>query len=564
MEKKRNKSIAYILVFIILVAVFILYEKPQFHNPQGITFNKQNHSVEIVTVNETDEPYHILLDSGYQTTSYQVIEDSTLPVNENDFAKEFSFLGNLTDTKTQGTVNFKFTIRLFSNGDLFLMVRAFTKDSITKPVNYTLDFPSADYVSSEIWSMNYHNSPKLSEMMTTEATMDFYQGTKGINILPPSLNYVEMLNQSGDVNLSVLMGPLGVFKEKEINLVELMSQKYQPVLEIGPKNNLKISFSFSLNPYQKSENWFFLSRKRLINYRDDKTLQNMLSADLNMKKKLSFDGIYHIAIAQNYVGASDISYDYYYNYAMWEGRRFMDLYREKTSERFFKNMFMNSLYSTIKGASKYGYWKSNVRSQFLWDKYQIPEGYVDTRYCTDAGFFLLKAYNEFQIQPALNAGKKFGDYLIEEFEKGEGIKVGEKAFFFYDYYQPDKQLQTHASLNHILSELNYLYELYLSTHDEKYLGLSESILEGIRQTQNSWIRTTGEGRFMNDLWYSVRQSKGKLIFESHDYTKTLTYEDLLKAQISYRSIYNKDEPVLQRLIQSKRMFLIREGYKLSE
>jgi hypothetical protein len=372
-----------------------------------------------------------------------------------------------------------------------------------------------------------------------------------------------MMNKAGDVSASVLMGPLGVFKEKEINLVELMSQKYQPVLDIGPKGQAKITFSFSLNPYQKSENWFFVSHKRLINYRDEKTMQNMLSADLNMKKKLSFDGIYHIAIAQNYVGASDLSYDYYYNYAMWEGRRFMDLYREKTSERFFNDMFLNSLYSTIKGASKYGYWKSNVRSQFLWDLYKIPEGYVDTRYCTDAGFFLLKAYNEFQIQSALNAGKKFGDYLIEQYEKKEGIQIAEHGFFFYDYYQPDKQLPTHASLNHILSELNYLYELYLSTHDEKYLGLSESILEGIRLTQNSWIRTA-EGRFMYDLWYSVRDVKGKMLFESNDYTKTLTYEDLLKAQKTYRTIYNKDEPVLQKLIQSKRMFLIREGYKLSE
>lgn len=556
-----KKSIPYLLIFCLIFLMFFFYEQKPTSFTQGLTFVKNDHSVEIVSSNEIDEPYRFNLDPNFYISTYQV---DLAPADEKDFAKEFSFLGNLTDLKTKGEVNLKFTTRFFANGDLFLMVRAFTKDMIEKPITYSIEFPKADYHTSEIWSMNYHNTPKLSEMTVTESTMDFYSGHSGVNILPASLNYWEMMNLSKEVNLSVLMGPLGVFREKEINLVELLSQRYQPVLEMEQKKNPKLTFSFSLNPYQKSENWMFISRKRLLNYRDEKTMQNMLSADLNMKKKLSFDGIYHIAIAQNYIGASDITYDYYYNYAMWEGRRFMDLYKEKPTERFFSDMFMNSLYSTIKGANKYGYWKSNVRSQFLWDKYQIPEGYVDTRYCTDAGFFLLKAYNDYQIQSALTAGKKFGDYLIEQYEKGEGIKVGDNAFFFYDYYQPERQFPTHASFNHILSELNYLYELYLSTHDEKYLGLSESIMAGIRLTHQSWIRTSGEGRFLNDLWYSVKQTNGKLFFESHDYTKTLTYEDLLKAQKIYRSIYNKDEPVLQKLIQSKRSFLIREGYKLSE
>lgn len=560
----KNK-ITYILIGIIVCAVFVFFNFQNSElNKKGITFIRNQQRVDITTVNETEKPYSIVVDPYYHFVSAKIEEDSTLPAGEENFANEYSFLADLTDEKQSGTINLKLTVRLFPNGDAFLIIRTFSKDSIMKPINYSLIIPGISYSNSEIWSMNYHGGPKPSEMITMDASMDSYIGNDGLNLLPATLNYIETSNSTHNVSLSILMGPLGIFKEKAVNLIELMSQKYQPLLDLSKKNPIRVSYSFQLNPYQRSENWFFISKKRLLNYQDDNTLQNMISADFNMKKKISFDGIYHIATALNYIGASDITYDYYYNYAMWEGRRFMDLSKEKPNERFFYDVYLNSLYTTIKGASKYGYWISNVKSNYLWETYQIPQGYVDTRYCTDAGFFLLKAYTEDKIKSAINAGQKFGDYLIEKFEASDGIKIGQTGFFFYDYYQPDRKLATHASLNHILSELNYLYELYLSTHDEKYLGLAESILDGIRQTQDKWIRKESVWRFRDDLWYAVYPSTTGLLFKSDDYTKTLTYEDLLKAQNNYRTIYNKDEPVLQKLILSKKSFLIKEGFRIKE
>jgi len=559
-----KKHLIYILIGVIVCGVLIFFTTQTSPvNKKGITFNRQFQRIDISTVHESEKPYSILMDPSYTLLASTVEEDPTLPAGEENFANEYSFKANLTD-ETQAIINLKLTVRLFPNGDAFIIVRTFSEDSIMKPFQYSLLIPGINYAKSEIWSLNYHGGPKLSEMITTDASMDSYEGIEGLNLLPATLNYVETLNAQSNITLGLLMGPMGIFKEKELNLVQLMSQKQQPLLELSKSKPLKVSFSFQLNPFNRSENWFFISKKRLLNYRDEKTLQNMLSADFSMKKKISFDGIYHIATASSYMGASDVTYDYYYNYAMWEGRRFMDLSKEKPTERFFYDMYLNSLYSTIKGANKYGYWISNVKSKYLWDSYEIPEGYVDTRYCTDAGFFLLKAYTEEKIKSAINAGQKFGDYLIEKFEASDGIKTGQKGFFFYDYYQPGQKKVTHASLNHILSELNYLYELYLSTHNEKYLGLAESILEGIRQTQDLWIRKEGEWRFRDDLWYAVYPVSSGLVFKSLDYTKTLTYEDLLKTQNNYRIIYNKEEPVIQKLILSKRSFLLKEGFQLKE
>lgn len=559
-----KKHFIYILISVLVCGIILFFTSQTAPaNKKGITYNRQFQRIDISTVNEAEKPYSILMDSSYRFVSTTVEEDHTLPVEEDNFASEYSFKGNLIDKNQTCSINVKITVRLFPNGDAFLIVRTFSEDPILKPFNYSLLLPGIHFSTSEIWSLNYHGGSKPSEMITMDASMDSYAGKDGINLLPATLNYLETLQGPNNITLGLLMGPLGIFKEKDLNLVELLSQKQQPLLELSKRKPIKVNFSFQLNPYNRSENWFFISKKRLLNYQDEKTLQNMLSADFNMKKKISFDGIYHIATASSYLGASDVSYDYYYNYAMWEGRRFMDLSKEKPSERFFYDMYLNSLYTTIK-SSKYGYWISNVKSKYLWDSYEIPEGYVDTRYCTDAGFFLLKVYTEDKIKSAINAGQKFGDYLIEKFEASDGIKIGKTGFFFYDYYQPGQKKITHASLNHILSELNYLFEIYQSTHNEKYLGLAESILEGIRQTQDLWIRKEGEWRFRDDLWYAVYPVPTGLVFKSLDYTKTLTYEDLLKTQKNYRIIYNKEEPVIQKLILSKRSFLLKEGFQLKE
>lgn len=560
-----KKILLTLLVFIVTMVVIITIDTyPQKNQGTGIYFDSKRQTISFVPVDSYSKPLYIRTNPGYRYVSHTIIEDSTLPVSEERFVHEFSILGNLVYEDSQQEINLKITARFFLNGDMFVIYRLFSTEDLPSPVQLEIVLPPSLADKTNVWSFQYKSNAKPTEMMATPADMIAYSRKTGIHVLPASLQYLEFSDALDHPLQSCLLGPMGVYKEKEINLVELVNSKFQPVLNNVSNQATSILFSFDLKAYQRAESWFFFSQHQLLDYQKENTKTNMLAADLNIRKRLSFDGIYHIATSQFYQGATDITYDYYYNYAMWEGRRFMELHKSQPDETFFYDMFMNALFTTIKGVSRYGYWKSNVRSLYLWNQYKVKEGYIDTRYCTDAGFFLLNAYNEFHIQAAIKAGEEFGQFLIDKSKAVEGIPIQGKGFFFYDYYYPDQALKTHASLNHILSELNYLFELYLSTQNEEFLHLAEQILEGIHLTEKQWIRTDSNYRFRGDLWYAVFPEGNELLFKDHDYTKTLTYSDLLKAKKNIKTIYNKEDEVLTRLIESKKSFLLREGHTLPE
>jgi hypothetical protein len=561
MKKILFTLLLFILVFI---AIITLDTYPQKSLGTGIYFDSGNQVISFVSVDSYSRPILIKTNPEYRFVSHTIIEDSTLPLTEDRFVQEFSILGNLVYHENHQEINLKITARFFVNGDMFIIYRLFTTENLPAPVQLEILFPPTLADKTNIWSFRYNDDTKPTEMMITDADMIAYSKEEGVHILPASLQYFEFSDAQDHPLQSCLFGPLGVYKEKEVNLVELVDSKFQTVLNTQSNQSTSIQCAFDLKAYQRAESWFFFSKKQLLNYHNENTKTNMLAADFYMRKRLSFDGIYHIASSQFYQGATDITYDYYYNYAMWEGRRFMELYKSQPEETFFYDMFMNALFTTIKGVNRYGYWKSNVRSLYLWNQYHVREGYIDTRYCTDAGFFLLNAYNEFHIQAAIKAGEEFGQFLIDKSNDNQGISIQGKGFFFYDYYYPDQILRTHASLNHILSELNYLFELYLSTQNDDFLHLAERILEGIHLTEKQWIRTDSNYRFRGDLWYAVFPDSAGLVFKEHDYTKTLTYSDLLQARKNVKLIYNKEDETLNRLIESKKGFLIREGHTLPE
>ncbi len=155
---------------------------------------------------------------------------------------------------------------------------------------------------------------------------------------------------------------------------------------------------------------------------------------------------------------------------------------------------------------------------------------------------------------------RIGDFLVEKMQQKDGIITGENGFFYFDYYHPSGKYTTHASLNHILMELNYLFELYLSTYKSNYLDAAEKIMTGIHETGKSWIRDQEWGRWRYDLWYAVISDEEKgLDFVLVDYTKTLTYYDLLRTQELIQTVYNRNDPIISDFIASKRKWFLREG-----
>lgn len=562
-----KKLIFHFIISVLLISLFVLIMfNPKPKVKEGIEFLRESNKLALYTHPDLSLPYYVGFSKDVNF-SQATIENSTTSLGPEKYLSEYSFKGK-ADIDESEQFDVRVTSRFFTNSDALIFFRFFTEKELSKPLFGEVEIPLNDINDIAIRSLVYDSSSKPTEIEASDSKMIKYnislRQDNPFSILPATLNYIEFKKDNKVVS-SALIGPLSVFHDKEIHLRELKAQKFQPVLSYDKGKSVKISFSFNLSPFQYEENWIFLSRGRLLDYDDNFTTENMLSADLCMRKKLSIDGIYHIASSLYYVGASDISYDYYYNYAMWEGRRFMNLYLEGNSQRFFYDLAINSIYTTVKAVNTYGVWISDVRSKYLWDTYGIEEGYVDTRYCTDAGFFLLKANEEFQIHDALIAGEKFGNYLIDKYKNNEVIKTKNGGVFFYDYYSKNKNVKTHASLNHILSEMNYLYELYLATNNEDYLNMAELIKKALDETRNSWIRRDGVYRFRDDLWYAVYEgTDGSLQFKDLDYTKTLTYEDLKRASDNILKVYGRTDETINILLESKKKFLIKEGFNIVE
>jgi len=545
------KIIIFCLSCLLVVGFFYPYAKPL---PKGIYLDDSQNKI-MIDVNSTQFPsLFIQFPEDYICSSASFVKDSILPKGQKGVIEETSVQMELWLPQISLPVSANTIIRTFRNGDLFILVRFFSTQTIPQPIQFTFNSAITESQSAQTWYLQY-----TSDKRPEEATV----------ILPPSLHYMEFINDQL-LQGSILAGAPSVYEKaptEHSDISTLVRMNSQPVVQWDQKTGVSITSSISLESYQTAECWFFASKRSMLDFTNEETVQNMRSADFTLRKKITKDGIFHIANEHQYVGASNDRFDYYYTFAGWEGRRFMNLHQKYPEQSFFYDMFANTVYTIAKAASKYGSWPSGHASVYLWNLYHFPKNFIDTRYGTDAGFFLLKAYNDYQIPEALYTGKKFGDYLVELSQKDQKIKT-ENGFFFYDYYHKDfPNTVTHASLNHILSEMNYLLDLYLATHDDSYLATAEKVLAAIQDTEKRWIRkdATDNYRWYHDLWYCViPKSDGSLFFENHDYTKDLTYKDLLKSQYLIEKIYNRKNSSIENLIQHKKEFLLKAGFDLDQ
>ena len=111
-------------------------------------------------------------------------------------------------------------------------------------------------------------------------------------------------------------------------------------------------------------------------------------------------------------------------------------------------------------------------------------------------------------------------------------------------------IKTHVSINHLVSEMNFIFEMYRSTAKYKYLQVAKSILTGIADTAEEWInKETG------DLHYGY-YGEGK--YDVEDYT-TLTLNDLRYAQLLISTLYSDEDPSIGMLIEIKEKYLTEKG-----
>lgn len=230
-------------------------------------------------------------------------------------------------------------------------------------------------------------------------------------------------------------------------------------------------------------------------------------------------------------------------------------------DRFSTNMALLSLEAALATQLDEGMWVTEPRSEWLYGDYGIEAGFYDTRFSTDAGLFLIYGYREFADPRYLEGARKYGDFLVR-FAETHHFTTENGGYLVWDYrdasWDGTTKKETHVSLNHLVTEMNFLYELYLELQTKNlqadtYLQIAEKMRTAVQDTREHWKKEEN-----GDLWYAYMPdgSYGLL-----DYP-LLTLKDLRYSQTLIEAIHGEQDADFQYLIEVKEAYLREQGLPL--
>jgi hypothetical protein len=239
------------------------------------------------------------------------------------------------------------------------------------------------------------------------------------------------------------------------------------------------------------------------------------AADLNLRRKIIPGGMLDPTSTDYVPGGTDI---YWMNPALFPATA--AIRPENAQHPLLDAVARLGTRLAIANQNEAGYWETAPGSKWLQTDYGIEPGYYDTRFATDAGMLLMGAFDRYQDEAALAAAEKYAEYLLHHINE-RGIRT-QTGILVPDYWHEEvaPRVVPHISLNHQLTEMNYLYRLYIATSKDVYRDGARLLQRGINDTGMAWRRPDG------DLWYGLT-ADGKYIRQDYP---TLTYYDLQKAE----------------------------------
>lgn len=299
-----------------------------------------------------------------------------------------------------------------------------------------------------------------------------------------------------------------------------------------------------------SEFWGLESDSVLVDWNEPNMSHIWLLLDLYYQRKWSWDGIYEKSPSSYTPSGDHIYYRFADNHV---ARSFVLTGGSRAADVFGWVMLVESL----KNQNEEGYWKTHPRSNWLWQDYQIDYGFYDTRFNNDQALLMLKAYQKYGEISFLEASQKHAEWFLSYLDR-EHIEINISGnslvgWLIPDYTHKKPHLKTHTSLNHQLAEINYLFELFIVTQDQRYEEAANKLLMGIKNTKELWMKEN------HDLWYAYYDGKG--IKPDYPY---LTYNDLFQTQSLLTNLYGKEDQDLRELMESKKKWMDEyrvKGYK---
>lgn len=296
------------------------------------------------------------------------------------------------------------------------------------------------------------------------------------------------------------------------------------------------------------EQWGMVGREGLFNWDNEGQKELMTRANLDRIRKWTPGGVQYIP---------DPSYVPYDEWGFWVvpaqhvGNKFL-LYGET---RFAENFSIMSLEGALHTQNEQGFWNTEPKSSWLEKDYGITEGFYDTRFSTDAALFLLEGYRKFGDPAYLEAAKNYAAFFLD-YAKQNHDSTKNNGYLVYDYRQgtPDKKkTKTHVSLNHLVAEMNFLYELYLETQQEDYMQMADRLKMAVLDTIPHWVKPDD-----GDLWYAYMPDGS---FGMKDYMH-LTLKDLRYSQEIFQRLGQGLDEDFQFLIDTKETYLKKMGHPL--
>jgi hypothetical protein len=327
-------------------------------------------------------------------------------------------------------------------------------------------------------------------------------------------------------------------------------------LEASPSNDGLVTASRSERGFELTlpvhyfeggftEYWVLESKARLIDWANP-VIESLWSRyGFTGEHRWCFDGYYFVTPA-SYVPSGN---NYYWRLpAAYITRGLV----KSAGSRAADDLGLAMLDILSRNMNESGFFPTLPQSKWLKDEYGMAGGFFDTRFNCDVGESYVTGYNRYGVKSFLDTAVSLGDFFTGmasrnhyAFSGGEGSE----GWLIPDYWHPSGSDPVHASLNHQVQEMVFLYNLEGATGDTKYGDLADKILTGIKLTRDRWMMDNG------NLEYAYMPD-GTMGLTDYPY---LTYNDLYNLQALLLQRYGAVDADIQMLMDSKRQWMDANG-----
>ncbi len=329
-----------------------------------------------------------------------------------------------------------------------------------------------------------------------------------------------------------VISPIAIYSYNNVNHTRVNKGYGGIYIENG---NIKVRYLADKGEH--GDLWYISSGSELFS--GEKALKELFTHNIDGEKRWCFDGFY-IRAKSNYEPYQRGMF--FRNPANYVGVSFAKYAFSRGMEDLGYAMIMTG----INNQNKYGYWQTDCIVDWLSRDYGIKEGFYDTRFNSDFAIGLIYAYKRYGNDIILKSLKRYAEYFFE-YAQNHSHKTA-NGILIEDYAPSNKKV--HTSLNHHLTELNFLYEYYNLTYDDKYLQLANKMLKGLDDTKNYWVMKNHNLAYA----YGYNNSSNKMV----DYPY-LTYNDLYETKFLLERYFKATNTTIEYLMKNKKIWMDKNG-----